>query len=145
MIWKSKNCKKIYSPECTQNIANIAKKQGWKNTFTVVPLAWVNLQTKSLEFDTTTIIIPLKTKEHNVSKQLEAQLKKLNLKGGYDKDTKLLIIVSTNGWDQEYNLKDQVAHTYKRYGLLTHDGWTHFENYDEFILPLLKKLTFPGM
>ena len=85
--------------------------------------------------------------ELRASSQLKTQLKEAGLKIGYNKEYNVYIDTSTNGWDQEYLLAAQVAQiargTQGKGTILQVDNWSCFQNFEEFIKPLLLQCIFP--
>ena len=115
------------------------KTQGERETMTLIPNTWFDLEAKELVHGTDVLIMPSKVKdigkkykqEYGISRVMNNKLKKNGLQRGYNEDYNIYVVGSNNGWTQIYNMPTVCAAIKRsdRRGIVVTDQWTHFEGF----------------
>ena len=133
--------------DCSDYAGNISH-QNWKKTLTNSPTICFNFETGEVHWGTNFIIVQSRGKSNGhlgMSKQLENRFEKVGLSKGYNKDHDVFITSSHNGWNQEYNLDDQIEYICTEKGMLIELDRLELFISGEFVEKCLQKAALPGM
>ena len=115
------------------------KTQGERETMTLIPNTWFDLETRKLVHGADVLILPSKCKdigkkygeEYGISRAMNNKLRRNGLHRGYNKDFNMYVVGSSNGWNQIYNMLTvckAIERSNKR-GIVVTDQWTHFQGF----------------
>ena len=131
-----------YTTESNKSTSGKVHRQGEKETMTVVPSTWTRITTGKIDLGTTTIIVPTKTKDKEASRDYTKQLKKQNLKPGYNLRERALLLNSSNGWCFERNLLKMARHHSRTNSLVPTDQWYGWKLWHAWELRMAEKLSY---
>ena len=137
-----------YIPWSLQKNKGHPKMQNDRKTFTMVPTFVYNYESKQFELGTTFAILESTSGlpvYPGPSTVLRNNLDKLGIKVGYNADGKFFVTSSMNGWNQWYNLPDQVEEIARsgEGSVIQLDNHVGFHNEELFVKPLLRKCVIP--
>lgn len=139
---------RYYVPrECSDFMGNVSK-QNDRHTITNGSTIEYNLISKKTSLGPNFLILQSDSNKNpypGLSKNWEKRLNDISLLKGMNKDYSTFISSSRNGWNQIYNLNDQLQLLCEPGTFLETDGWTYFKNWDIWIEPALTKQTFPSL
>eukprot|EP01084_Bolivina_argentea_P114367 203621_1 len=146
MMWSFSDRLVKYCTSDMKKSSGKKKMQSDRVTYTHSPHILINVHSNEGAIGESLLIVPCDTQDGEPSKYLINSLAKVGLKIGLNEDVGpggLRIVISYNGWEQEYNLEDDWKGVvkYQNQVFIT-DGWSLFK-YSEMIDNLLDNKVFP--
>ena len=139
---------KYWIPSECKHMSGKKPKQNAKSTVTNVSTIEYNFETRKTTLGPNVLILQSDSRRRpypGMSKQLERKLHDVNLLKGFNKDFNTFITSSYNGWNQLYNVPNQRKLLFTAGAIVETDNWTYFADFDNWILPALRSLTFPSV
>ena len=149
MLWKglfSTSAKQSFTTLLLSQLSGSHKTQGERQTSTLIPVTWFDLERKVIIHGSFVLIIPSKVQaigrkydqEKGISKNMNNKMQNLELKlqRGYNRKENGFVVGSSNGWNQDYNMATvvQAILKQKRKGAAMTDGWEYFEDFPSFVV-----------